>query len=158
MNINIGDTVYIRCISQPPMDITTIVAKKEKEQFYKKGETLYRDVICCDIDENGKTERVRFKENGHMKNLYGDCLEGYNGKAYLLFATEEERVIGLAREKAASKIRAFIGGGKCLIGKDDDNPGERKTFAPADYSLEDMEKIVEILKISALPEYLTDDY
>ena len=93
-----------------------------------------------------------------MKNLYGDCLEGYNGKAYLLFATEEERVIGLAREKAASKIRAFIGGGKCLIGKDDDNPGERKTFAPADYSLEDMEKIVEILKISALPEYLTDDY
>ena len=83
MNINIGDTVYIRCISQPPMDITTIVAKKEKEQFYKKGETLYRDVICCDIDENGKTERVRFKENGHMKNLYGDCLEGYNGKAYL---------------------------------------------------------------------------
>ena len=142
MNINIGDTVYIRCISQPPMDITTIVAKKEKEQFYKKGETLYRDVICCDIDENGKT----------------DCLEGYNGKAYLLFATEEERVIGLAREKAASKIRAFIGGGKCLIGKDDDNPGERKTFAPADYSLEDMEKIVEILKISALPEYLTDDY
>lgn len=158
MNINIGDTVYIRCISQPPMDITTIVAKKEKEPFYKKGETLYRDVICCDIDENGKTERVRFKENGHMKNLYGDCLEGYNGKAYLLFATEEERVIGLAREKAASKIRAFIGGGKCLIGKDDDNPGERKTFAPADYSLEDMEKIVEILKISALPEYLTDDY
>lgn len=158
MNINIGDTVYIRCISQPPMDITTIVAKKEKEPFYKKGETLYRDVICCDIDENGKTERVRFKENGHMKNLYGDCLEGYNGKAYLLFATEEERVIGLAREKAASKIRAFIGGGKCLIRRDENSPGEKKTFAPADYSLEDMEKIVKILGISALPEYLTDNY
>lgn len=158
MNINIGDKVYIRCISQPPMDITTIVAKKEKEPFYKKGETLYRDVICCDIDENGKTERVRFKENEHMKNLYGDCLEGYNGKAYLLFATEKERATGLAREKAASKIRAFIGGGKCLIRKDENSPGKRKIFAPADYSLEDMEKIVKILGISALPEYLTDDY
>lgn len=37
MNINIGDTVYIRCISQPPMDITTIVAKRKKNNFTKKG-------------------------------------------------------------------------------------------------------------------------
>ena len=37
MNINIGDTVYIRCISQPPMDITTIVAKKELMKTEKQS-------------------------------------------------------------------------------------------------------------------------
>lgn len=170
-SINIGDRVYLfaivnlNCLHSPIGKIRATVAKKEARQEERDTEYIIfcnideEDVRFCDCAMNGESP-VAFRCDEYMYDVQGNYMVVLDADiaSYRMFTSEEECDRCIRREKAYIKLRSFLNGKECLVDCGKDSPGEIRTFHLSDYTFEDMQAVVNALRISEMPEKLARFY
>ncbi len=170
-NIRVGDKVYLfkevhlNCLYSPVGKIGATVVKKEIGQKY--GEERY--IMLCDIDETDKRfcesamesqTPVAFECEDFLWDSQGNHMsvsDRYSVE-YQMFTSEEACNRYIEREKVYFTIHSFLNGGECLVKRGENDAERTRSFLLSDYSLEDMQRIADVLGILKTPDHIACMY
>lgn len=155
-NIRIGDTVYALSTEM----IRTKTSATVKDILIQKGDKWTRYTILCNVLNKEIRTPITFGCMKCVNDVYGKYMDAYGGYIgfCMLFTSEEACNKYIEREKVYFTVHSFLTGGECLVKRGKNDTEKPKTFSLSDYSLEDMQRIADVLGILKTPDHIACMY
>lgn len=155
-NIRIGDTVYALSTEITRVKTSATV----KDILIQKSDKGTRYTILCNVLNKEIRIPIAFRCRKCVNDAHGKYMDVYDGCVgfYILFTSEEACNRYIEREKVYFTVHSFLTGGECLVKRGKNDTEKPKTFSLSDYSLEDMQRIADVLGILKTPDHIACMY